>query len=246
MTSGMASDPVGAPLALQFETAEWLPSLPSPSSPASLVAGVLAAGGEGVAQAPVCGRCRARVGESYYVVRGHVVCGECAASVQRAMRPTGPLIARAVAFGLLGSVLGGALYYAIVARRGYPMGLIAVAVGYLIARAVQIGARGRRGPAFQAIAVGLTYLAVGAAYVPVLTLGDAGAWSLSGAAFRAVAAPVLVSVAHLPTSLINGVIVVVALVPGLLMTRAPSRGAVDGPFRLGPGVSAPGPLAASP
>jgi hypothetical protein len=53
-----------------------------------------------------------------------------------------------------------------VALSGYQLGLIAIAVGWLVGKGVQWGTRGRGGAVYQALAIVITYLAIVSTYVP--------------------------------------------------------------------------------
>jgi hypothetical protein len=70
--------------------------------------------------------------------------------------------------GLGGAIVGAGIYYAILAATGYEIGLVAIAVGWLVGRGVQKGSNGIGGWAYQALAVGLTYLAIVSTYVPFI------------------------------------------------------------------------------
>lgn len=124
------------------------------------------AGGTG---APSCGQCQTPIGDAYYEVNGHVVCPACKAALEQSPAGSGASrLARATAFGLGGAVLGAGVYYAILAVTGYEIGLVAIAVGWLVGRGVQKGSDGRGGWAYQSLAVGLTYLAIVSTYVPFI------------------------------------------------------------------------------
>ena len=79
--------------------------------------------------------------------------------------------AKATIFGLVAAILGAALYYAVIAITNFEIGIVAIAIGYMVGFAVRKGAGGG-GRRFQVIAVLLTYWAVGLAYMP-LVLRDA-------------------------------------------------------------------------
>jgi hypothetical protein len=70
-------------------------------------------------------------------------------------------------------ILGAGLYYAVVAITRFEIGIVAIAIGYMVGFAVRKGAGGG-GRRFQVIALLLTYWAVGLAYVP-LAFRDAAA-----------------------------------------------------------------------
>jgi hypothetical protein len=119
--------------------------------------------------APICGRCQAAIADAYYEVNGHVVCPGCKTALEQS--PTGSSASRmlrATAFGLGGAIVGAGIYYAILAATGYEIGLVAIAVGWLVGRGVQKGSHGMGGWTYQALAVGLTYLAIVSTYVPFI------------------------------------------------------------------------------
>jgi hypothetical protein len=119
--------------------------------------------------APACARCQAPIAGSYFEVNGHVVCAGCKSALQRGAggRGTSRLL-RAAGFGFGGAVIGAAIYYAILALTGYEIGLVAIAVGWLVGRGVQKGSDGVGGWAYQTMAVGFTYLAIVSTYVPFI------------------------------------------------------------------------------
>jgi hypothetical protein len=120
--------------------------------------------------APACDRCQKPIADAYYYeVNGQVVCRPCKTAL--AQPPAGnsaSRMLRAMAFGIGGAVVGAGIYYAILALTGYEIGLVAIAVGWLVGRGVQKGSEGIGGWAYQALAVGLTYLAIVSTYVPFI------------------------------------------------------------------------------
>lgn len=121
------------------------------------------------AGSPVCARCRAGIAATYYEVNGHVVCASCKAELEQAPAGNGPSrLLRATAYGFGAAVLGAGIYYAILAATGYEIGLVAIAVGWLVGRAVHKGSSGAGGWAYQTLAIGLTYLAIVSTYVPFI------------------------------------------------------------------------------
>jgi hypothetical protein len=130
--------------ALQFDTAE-------PAGPA-------AAGSPSL----TCAVCKANISESYYEANGAIVCDACRAalSAQLAGGSEPARFAKAAVLGLAGAAAGVALYVAILAATGYDIGLVAIAVAFLVGKAVNRGSEGRGGPPYQVLAVVLTYVAI--------------------------------------------------------------------------------------
>ena len=142
------------------------------------------------AAAPVCARCQAGIVAEYYEVNGHVVCASCKAALEQAPAGSGPSrLLRAAAYGLGAAVLGAGLYYAILAATGYEIGLVAIAVGWLVGRAVHKGSNETGGWAYQAVAVGLTYLAIVSTYLPFIVKSAMEDQGKPRAAVSATAAP---------------------------------------------------------
>ncbi len=150
----MDSKPDGAPR-LQFESA--IESTESADSDAERRA----------LAAVICGACQSAIPDAYFDINGTTVCGSCQAEIARqAETPRGMgTLALATVFGIGAAVAGAALYYAVIAITNFEIGLVAIAIGYMVGFAVRKGAGGG-GRRFQIVAIVLTYWAVGLAYVP--------------------------------------------------------------------------------
>jgi hypothetical protein len=116
----------------------------------------------------VCKGCSITIKTQYYDVNGHALCGTCrAAAAAAAETPTGVLpFLKAATFGAGASVVGAAIYYAVLAR-GFEIGIVAILIGYMVGYSVRRGVEGRGGVRFQVLAAVLTYLAVALAYSPL-------------------------------------------------------------------------------
>lgn len=117
-----------------------------------------------------CARCGNRIVGPYFVILGQDHCPPC-----KEVRETEPSpeprfrdLCRAFLFGTGAAALGTMLYYGILALTGYELGLIAIAVGWLVGAAVKRGGRGMGGWKLQVIAVGLTYFSIVSSYIPVM------------------------------------------------------------------------------
>lgn len=122
------------------------------------------------AVARACATCLTPLSGSYYEVNAQSVCASCCEGLRRQL--TGGSRARRVllslAAGAVAAAAGSLLYYAILAITGYEFGLIAIAVGVAVGRAVHWGSEGRGGWAYQSLAIGLTYLSIVTAFVPMI------------------------------------------------------------------------------
>ncbi|HEU4649745.1 MAG TPA: hypothetical protein VFS33_11835 [Gemmatimonadales bacterium] len=164
------------------------------------------AGGAPEAGAPTCQECRRPIADRYYEVLGLTVCERCRESLATKFsgKASAGRLLRASLFGAGAAVIGAALYYAVGALTGYNFALIAIVVGWLVGRAVQRGGASGGGWQYQALAVGLTYLAIASTYVPTLIeqFNDASGKALAQVERRSApdSAPAARSVAIEPTA----------------------------------------------
>lgn len=117
----------------------------------------------GSATASTCVVCQSPVAGEYYDINGQTVCPACKAQVERSLdAPLGAdALLKAAAAGIAGGVAGAAIYFAVLALSGYEIGIIAIAVGWLVGKGVRWGTGGRGGgPVYQALAMAITYLAI--------------------------------------------------------------------------------------
>jgi hypothetical protein len=114
-----------------------------------------------------CAKCSRAVTTYYYVVDDTSICSSCkrALDAEWSLRKTGLL--RAAGYGAGAAVVGAIIYYGVIAITNLEIGIVALAIGHLVGRAVRSGA-GRGGRRFQVLAAALTYLSVGMAYTPLV------------------------------------------------------------------------------
>jgi hypothetical protein len=117
-----------------------------------------------------CCACQREIVGTYFEVNARVACPGCRDQVAAAA--TGGSGARrflrALAWGAGGALAGSALWMAITRWTGWEIGLVAILVGWMVGCGVRKGADGRGGWLYQGLAVGLSYLAIVATYVPDL------------------------------------------------------------------------------
>lgn len=114
-----------------------------------------------------CGFCGREAQGVYYQVGDTVACTRC--RNERAAGPAGSRIGRfskAIVFGLVAGTVGAAIWYGVRRLTGYEIGLIAIAVGFLVGAAVRAGSGGRGGRRYQVLAVALTYFSICLNYAP--------------------------------------------------------------------------------
>jgi hypothetical protein len=124
--------------------------------------------GPASAAPPTCGVCKRPITGPYYAMPKLTVCPPCrdALNAQVAASRTPRALLRAAGPGALAALGGSVVWYAINRITGYELGLVAIAVGYVVGRVVRRGSRGIGGPRYQALAMALTYASITFSYVP--------------------------------------------------------------------------------
>jgi hypothetical protein len=115
-----------------------------------------------------CSFCNASVSSGgYYRLNGKMACASCAQKVQ-AIMPVDEhaKLVRAVLFGIGGAVVGLALYAGVEIMTGWTIGYLALAVSFIVAKAMMMGSGGIGGRRYQVVALLLTYAAISMAFVP--------------------------------------------------------------------------------
>lgn len=140
--SESTEDP-GAPQPLQFEVAE------------------------GVATGTVsCSACHAALTTGYHELNGQPVCAACRAKAEASFEQDqqGSRFIMAAVYGFGAALLGGFLYWGFVKLTNVEFGLVAIAVGWLVGKAVMQGSNMRGGRRYQLLAVALTYFSITISY----------------------------------------------------------------------------------
>jgi hypothetical protein len=133
--------------ALQFRRAEPMNTTESPA-------------------AQSCAACKQLISGTYYQVQNHVICPDCAAKIQAGRQAQRPVPwARFVIFGA-GAALAGSILYAIPLALGFQIGIVALAVGWMVGKALRAGSYGTGGRRQQILAVVLTYFAISTSFFP--------------------------------------------------------------------------------
>ncbi|MEX0691366.1 MAG: hypothetical protein WD934_04785 [Gemmatimonadales bacterium] len=204
---------------------------------------------------PSCAVCHQPIADEYYRVAGTAFCPTCrdtltAANVRGVAAHE---FVRAGLFGLVGAAGGAAVYYAVLLGTGYEVGLIAILVGFMVGYMVRKGAYGLGGRRYQILAMTLTYLAIGATYIPfaIQSWEESQATTAEtevideptpepisalgvvvGLALFAAALPIIVVIGGFPDTIISALIIGFALHQAWRM-NARLRLAFDGPFKSG-------------
>jgi hypothetical protein len=113
-----------------------------------------------------CTLCHTPLDTEYFDVNGQNICRACSESVahQAATPREMSTLLRAGAAGVGAAILGAVVYFAVLAISGFEVGLVAIAIGYMVGYGIRLGTRGRGGRRFQVLALVLTYWAIGLAY----------------------------------------------------------------------------------
>src|SRR3569833_2900719 len=115
-----------------------------------------------------CGICGSSLSGQYFRDNSQMACGTCAGQA-KAGQPTDSHVAfaRAALFGIGGALAGLALYSTVEIVTRMTIGYLALAVGWLVAKAMMTGSKGIGGTRYQITAVLLTYLAISMSAIPV-------------------------------------------------------------------------------
>lgn len=204
----------------------------------------------GPVAAVTCLQCQQPVGETYYEAAGKTVCERCKRQIEYHLAEGAGFagFAKALAFGAAGGALGAVAWYAVRALSGYEVGLIAIAVGWLVGRGVNLGTGGRGGVGFQFLAALVTYTSIALQYVPDVWKAINESQQLTGGAAvvgfviavpLAFAAPFL----GLPENIIGLLIIGFGVFQAWRMNARPQV-AFSGPYRVAPAAPpVPGPAA---
>ena len=232
-----AGDPIEQPSPLQFETAEGARSAAS-----------------------TCAGCSTPLVGEYHELNGHAVCAGCRAREEALHRQDAQssrfLIAAVYGFGA--AIAGGLLYWAFVKLTNIEFGLMAIAVGWLVGKAVMKGSNMRGGRRYQILALALTYFSITFSYgafmiealvkspPPASTRGVTGSRdeAASPGVAKQSAGIVMIFLILLASPFLGGfsnviglLIIAIGLFEAWKQTR-PAPFTTSGPFPLGPGIAA--------
>ena len=120
----------------------------------------------------VCSSCNQDVIQSYYELAGQIICSPCRDKRDQALDGWGGgRFLRALAAGIIVGIAGAAVWYAIRIWTNYELGIISIAIGYGVGRAVSWGSSGKGGWLYQLTAVLVTYSSIVTNYVPDVAQG---------------------------------------------------------------------------
>lgn len=115
-----------------------------------------------------CQLCKKEIDESFYQLGAAEVCPACAVDWHEHQKPGGILLTvKGFLFGLGGAIVGWAMYFGVL-YLGFEIGVIGLAVGWLVGKGMRIGTEGHAGRIYQFMAILLTYMAISMAIAPSL------------------------------------------------------------------------------
>ncbi len=184
--------------------------------------------------ATTCTGCHQPIAGDYYDVNGKPFCAACTSAIRQAHGDSAGAGAfpRALGAGVGAGVVGSALYYIVEKISGYQLAIIAIAVGFLVGRAVRWGTGGRGGRVYQILAVALTYVAIAFSWLPFVLESNEGSFGLLDLiplAIFMISLPIRIGMAS-PFSL---VVIGIGLWEAWKFT-APVPIAISGPFTAAP------------
>jgi FtsH-binding integral membrane protein len=120
-----------------------------------------------------CSLCKQQIHASYFALGTDPVCSNCKEAIEATERRSArwPVFFAALGAGFVAAVLGAALYYAVIAITNFEIGLVAIAIGFMVGWAIRKVTKGFGRRRYQVIGVLLTWLSVGMAYMPLAFKG---------------------------------------------------------------------------
>lgn len=115
-----------------------------------------------------CQFCHQPIAGNYFRANGAMTCPGCADKVRgEQARDSHSAFVRALLFGIGAAILGMILYATFAIVTGIVIGYAALAVGWIVGKAMITGSKGVGGKRYQIVAVLLTYAAVSTAAIPI-------------------------------------------------------------------------------
>jgi DNA-directed RNA polymerase subunit RPC12/RpoP len=180
-----------------------------------------------------CAACKQLIDGQHYQVQNHVICPSCAAKILAGKQAKKPISwVRLVIYGA-GAALAGCILYAIPLAMGFQIGIVALAVGWMVGKAIRAGGYGIGGRPQQILAVALTYFAISTSFIPALVFtGMKKGFTQRSAArnpsAQPAAAPVAKPVKALsPGKAVAGLLVLAVISPFLELASSPVGGLIS-------------------
>jgi len=128
--------------------------------------------GDAAPARPACAMCNQEIVQSYYEFGGKTICSPCREKREQALDGWGlGRFLRALIAGAVAGAAGTVVWYLVRLWTEYEIGIISIAIGYAVGKAVHWGSSGKGGWLYQLLAVFLTYSAIAATYTPAVLKG---------------------------------------------------------------------------
>ncbi|MGD0736201.1 MAG: hypothetical protein ABR976_13690 [Terracidiphilus sp.] len=119
-------------------------------------------------EAPRCALCGSPILIEFYRVNSKLACAKCGVAARSGYALASPdSYVHGLTYGVFAAAVAMAVYALFTIVTHFYLGYVAVAVGWLIGKAMMKGSKGVGGPRYQMAAAILTYLAVSLAAVPI-------------------------------------------------------------------------------
>ena len=119
--------------------------------------------------APSCQICLNPLKHEFFKLNGRSVCPDCAAKAKAGQATDGhAAFVQGLLFGSGAALLGLAFYAGFTIATHFYLGYVAVAVGWLIGKAMMKGSNGVGGRRYQIAAAALTYASISLASIPIM------------------------------------------------------------------------------
>jgi hypothetical protein len=116
---------------------------------------------------PGCAVCKQPIASTYYESGSHVVCEGCAGRLRESqLQPPETALANAFIYGAGAALAGCALYVFVDMVVKIRIGIVAIAVGWMVGTAIRTASKGHGGLPQQIMAVLLTYFAISGSAIP--------------------------------------------------------------------------------
>jgi len=121
------------------------------------------------AATPTCQICMNQLAHEFFKLNGRPVCPACAAKAKEGQAADGhSAFAQGLIYGTFAALVGLLFYAGFTIATHFYLGYVAVAVGWLVGKAMMKGSNGVGGLRYQIAAVALTYGAISLAAIPIM------------------------------------------------------------------------------
>lgn len=120
--------------------------------------------------AATCSRCGTALRGSYHMIGESMACAKCRYAAQSKQQEGGDggAVMRAIGYGLAAAAIGALVDYVFAKMTGDDFPIFVILVAFAAGKAVRMASGGHGGRKFQVIAMAMAYIAMGAAYMPLM------------------------------------------------------------------------------